>query len=1328
MPELNDKLAQGSTFPLVLLSLCLLVPAHLANGQTLTTGQVIGRVSDPSGAAVAEAKVELRDLSTRTLLTTTTNTQGQYIFPQVTPGSYSVSVTAPGFERSVAPSVGVEVGKTSTININLSIGKVTQVVEVKTLPGAELETLNSTVGNIVGGDEILALPTLERNTTSLLLLQPLAMPQQSTSTLQSSRFGGQVAGARSDQNSFLLDGGEITNPTSGNSDYYKAFSGGPEGSIPTPVESIQEFKVETNNPSGSLNLGGGAQVVLVTKRGSDQFHGSLYEYYRGSALNANRWDANRLGRKRPNVVDNRFGGALGGRALPGSWKSYFYAHFEGRRRSEANFITRLVPTDTLRQGILRFKDNAGNVISYPLQPGNIAAKCGTTGAGTCDPRNLGLNPVISNVSGTGAPGLWQLEPRGNDTSQGDGLNTVGFSAFGKFPVSDNFGLIRVDHSFGSRLRWTGIYRHFREDAGFLRQVDIGGLLPGDVNGVPKVLSAIPRQPRYLVTGLTANITPNVTNDLHFSWLRDWWEWSSLPPFPQVAGISAALVPGGDTVNALVPLNIDTQNSRTRMWNSHGLDFRDDASWLRGNHLFQFGGSFKHTYAFFRRDDGQQNSQKTLQYFMGNTIGGISFPSTVRPPACATSTSANCLPSSQNSSWNNLYAQILGLVDAGTILRARDAQLQLLPQGTDLQNAVRYDQATLYVQDAWHLRPTLTLNYGLAWAATVPPVEDQGKFMITVFPGATGGIVNPRSYLQQRQQAALAGQVFNPPVGFTPIGNTGRTYPFAFVGHNVEPRVAAAWQPNFRGGVLGRLFGGGKTVFRGGYWHFYDRLNGVQTAIDTLQAVGFGQSLLCLAPFSPILSNPDPTKPCKGNSGTAPDTAMRIGTDGSTVPLPPILASVTPPVVPGNALVPGANISFVPNSQVQDPQWKPGSHNTWDFTIQRELPGKSRVEVGYVGHTARNIYQGIDLNQVPFFMVAGGQSFAQAFDALAADPNLTKNQTQFPVAPQPFFETALAGSNKFCVGFANCTAGVASSFSGDVANQRVRNTFNGIQSQFSFGPATNAATQFTNFFYWSSLAKSNYNAAFVSYHIRAYRGLTLDTNFTYSHSLDNVGVNQDTDQAFSNSYDPHYDYGTSGFDRKYVLTVLGVWELPFHGQAAWMKRAMGGWQVAPIVSVATALPLRVLDGSGQEFGQSGFGASSEAIRIGSGGTGADVNHVAPTSGAGSSASGKGSGLNIFADPQNVINEFRAIQLTNDTTSRGGTLRGLPAWNLDLALAKKIPLPKERMSVSFSAQFFNIFNHVTFLDPAVSLQSPQTFGVITTQGNDPRQIQMGLRFDF
>ena len=121
-------------------------------------------------------------------------------------------------------------------------------------------------------------------------------------------------------------------------------------------------------------------------------------------------------------------------------------------------------------------------------------------------------------------------------------------------------------------------------------------------------------------------------------------------------------------------------------------------------------------------------------------------------------------------------------------------------------------------------------------------------------------------------------------------------------------------------------------------------------------------------------------------------------------------------------------------------------------------------------------------------------------------------------------------------------------------------------------------------------------------------------------------------------------------------------------------------------------------------------------------------MAPATGTGSSASGKGSGLNIFANPDAVLKQFRPVQPSVDTTSRGGTLRGFGSWNLDLSIAKKIYLQAERTRLTFSAEFFNTFNHVVFLDPAVNLQSPQTFGVITTQGNDPRQIQLGLRFDF
>lgn len=1309
----------------ILLFIVIFLSEHAGLAQTLTTGQVLGQVSDPSGAVVPHASVTLRDRSTSAVRTTATDTAGQYTFAQVVPGSYSLTVVAGGFAQSVVPLISVGVGRTSTINVNLRLGQQSELVEVRSTPGAELQTLDSTVGNTVGSNELLALPTIERSTTSLLLLQPLAMPQQSTSTTQASRFGGQVAGARSDQNSFLLDGGEITNPTSGNTDYWKAFSGSPEGSIPTPVESIQEFSLETNNPSGPLTLGGGAHVVMVTKRGTDAYHGSLYEYYRGAVLNANRWDANFLGRARPNIVDNRFGGSFGGHVLSDSWKSYFYVNYEGRRRSDAAFITRLVPTDTMRQGMLRFFDasGSGTPVSYPLQPGNISSLCGITGTNSCDPRanalgtRAGLNPAMRQ--------LWSLMPAGNDPSIGDRLNTIGFSAYSKFPVTTNLGIVRFDHAFNPKLQWTASYRHYTEDAGIARQADIGGIVRNDVRGAPTILSTIPRQPRYLVTGVTSNFTQYLTNDFRLSWLRDYWQWIDLPPFPQLPSITpAALVPGGDSVNTqIVPVNIDTQNSRTRKWNSHGLDLRDDVSWLRGKHLLRFGGSFKHTWAYFQRDDGQQNNQTTLQYFLGtvNNLGGVTIPASSRPPTCSTTVTTNCLPSSQTANWNNLYAQMLGLVDGASILRARDAGLNLRPQGTDLSETVRYNQATVYAQDSWRVGSTFTVTYGLAWEASIPPVEDNGKFMMAV--DSNNNLVSPRDYLEKRRQAALAGQVFNPPIGFVPIGKTGRKYPFDFVKGNFAPRVSAAWQPNFESGVLGRLFGRGKTVFRGGYWHFYDRLNGVQTAIDPLQAVGFGQALLCQGPGL----NAATTVDCRGSSGVTPSTAFRVGVDGSTIVLPPLASTLATPVVPGTTgSVPpaGANIPFVPNSFLLDPQWKPGSHNQWDFTIQREI-GNGRIEVGYVGHTASNIYMGIDLNQVPFFMTAGGQSFAQAFDTVAQ-----ALRSGSAVTAQPFFETALAGSTKFCGGsFANCTAGVVSSFSSAFTNQQARNVFNGIQSAFKLGPATQAATQFTNFFYWSSVARSNYNAGFVSYRVRAYHGLTLDANLSYGHSLDNTGVNQDTDRAFTNSYKPDYDYGTSVFDRKLVFTALGVWQVPLHSLTGWVNRVVGGWQIAPIISISSGLPLRVLDGSGQEFGQTSLGEVSEAIRTGSGSTGGSRHNVTTTTGCGSSANPAtgGTGLNIFADPGAVCGLFRPIQLSTDTTSRGGTLRGLGAWNVDLSLVKNIQVT-EKIKLTLSSEFFNVFNHVNFLDPAMSLQSPQTFGVLTTQANDPRQVQLGLRIDF
>jgi hypothetical protein len=340
-----------------------------------------------------------------------------------------------------------------------------------------------------------------------------------------------------------------------------------------------------------------------------------------------------------------------------------------------------------------------------------------------------------------------------------------------------------------------------------------------------------------------------------------------------------------------------------------------------------------------------------------------------------------------------------------------------------------------------------------------------------------------------------------------------------------------------------------------------------------------------------------------------------------------------------------------------------------------------------------------------------------------------------VTPQPFLESALAGSSFCAAPNTSCTAGVVAKFKSSFTNQQVTTVWNGIQPSFNFGPATAATKQVSStFFYWASAGWANYNAGFVSYRTRSFQGLTLDANLTWAHSLDTRGLNQDFDTAASNSFDLNYGYGTSIFDRKFVFNLLAFYELPFgkHGRGV-LNYAIRGWSIAPIVNISSGLPLKVLTGSGQEFGQGGSTNSAGAIlmtpdtfgnSVHSGVTGDPSTQV----GVNSDPAHGGAGLNLFANPAAVFASFRPAMVGIDTTSGGGgQLRGLPRWNVDLALSRKFRFT-ERWSTTFSAQLFNAFNVVQFADPSVSLQSPQTFGVLSTQLNSPRVVQLGLHIDF
>src|SRR5260370_10798066 len=391
---------------------------------------------------------------------------------------------------------------------------------------------------------------------------------------------------------------------------------------------------------------------MVTRRGSNQFHGAVYEYLQNNVLIANSWDRNSSGRPNPALRDNRFGGRLGGPI----WKdkTFFFVHYEGRRFVSSTDITRRVPSDLLKAGVLQFpikvcnaacqldpvatppvpQLGAFNLNGSPVAVNGVTyqpATCGTALVpAPCDPRNgsnglpLGLNPAIAAV--------WALEPTGNQPSCGtavpsDGLNTLCFDAPVGTPLSENFGVIRLDHQISSKWQFSASYRYDRTTFAAPVQVDIGGLLKGDTKGQPVSTAQRPLAPRYLVTNLTGQITSHLTSQSTFDYLRHWWQWATFSPsiipsphgFAQPNRLNAALSILGEGIGTgMQPINVDTQNARSRLWNGKDYNFSENLSWVKGNHLIQFGGRSEWQRCYNRREDKVAGGLTSVAF----TIGGL----------------------------------------------------------------------------------------------------------------------------------------------------------------------------------------------------------------------------------------------------------------------------------------------------------------------------------------------------------------------------------------------------------------------------------------------------------------------------------------------------------------------------------------------------------------------------------------------------------------------------------------------------------------------------------------------------------------------------------
>lgn len=1267
---------------LIILSVVLSV---VAVAQAQSTASIAGKVIDHQGASVSGATIELIDTATNQARTQETTSDGQYLFTAVPPAVYKITVTKQGFRQAVISSLKVDIGKSHTADVALEVGDVSAVVEVTTA-GVELQRLDATVGNVLGGDALKLMPSLTRDATTLILLQPMVTPRSNDEGT-----GGQVAGARSDQNTFQLDGGDASSNTEGNGAYNSNFIGEPHAAIPTPQESLEEFRVSTNNQNAAFGRSAGGQVSMVTKRGTNELHGSAYWYHQNDNLNANTFTRNRVGQLDPELKDNRFGFTLGGPIIKD--KTFIFGHYEGRRFPQFGERARLVPTETLRQGILRFRDAAGNVVSY-----NLATSTQCAG-GRCDPRGIGISPVIRSIYG--------LMPAGNDTSVGDGLNTIGFRTTIPFTLKEEFVVGRIDHNISSNWQFMTSYRYGHTDVASLAQIDITK---------SQATAARPLEPRYLVVGLVGSITPQLTNDFRFNWLRHWWEWGTAKANPPVAGTAAAVAIAGEAVSNQnfpdEPINIDTQNARTRVWNGHDYGFQDNVGWVRGNHNIQFGGKYLHQKFLHVRDDRVIGALASPVY-QADDGSFVTTPAGFRPPDCGAGVTTNCLTSGDVTRWNRLYAGTLGIIDRATALLTRDAQLQPNPPGTPLIENVKVKAFELYVNDTWRITPSLTFSYGLAYNVQMPPFEEEGKQTLMV-TGANNEILDARTYLDRRREAALRGEVYNPDIGFMPVRELGRKYPYDPDWNNFGPRLALAWSPSVQNGFFGRILGDRKSVIRGGYSVSYDRVNGVGIVMVPILGVGYGITTTCSAP--------NVGNVCQGaGNPTDAASAFRIGVDGSAVnlaPLPPATLPIRPTI----------NSPFEFLSFQIDPKRKVGSSQAFDVTFQRELPGNMLLEVGYVGRRSKNLYQGLELNQVPFFMKdkVSGQTFAQAFDAVAA-----AIRTGAAVTAQPFFENSVTGSAYCAAPFPNCTAGLVDSFSSEFENGFVFDLVSGISSDFVFGPMVNE--QILSNYMISDLGRADYNAGFISLQKRLSRGLTFGLNYTLARSQDQIGINQNSLLAASNAFDLDFDYGPSIWDRRHTFNGYWYYQLPFgRGRDGWAEKLLGGWHVSGIFTAASGLPLDFNQGSFQEFGQGGiFGNGSAMVPVSGNNFSSSVHRgVTGSNGIGTAAGGSGAGLNIFANPEQVYNSFRRIRLSEDTNRLRGVIRGLPSWNLDLSVGKLTRIT-ERVGVRFTADFSNLFNRVQFADQnivSLDFTNPASFGVLTTQVNSPRFIQLGARLEF
>ena len=1258
--------------------------------QTGNVGSIHITVVDPTEAAIPEAVLELRDLGTNETRTAVSQANGAYTFPSLPFGLYQLTITAKGFQREVYQSVQVQTGRATEVRSTLQIGATTETVQVEADATPLIEPTSTTLATTIDTKQVVNLPIQGRNVFNLAFTvpgfaaAPLAIVSQTTLSQGPQDNTIPTSGTYNG-----LPGGAITGATldgvPGISSRFKSagFSYGTVVVQPR-LENIAEMTVQT----GTMDLSGGAgtsslQIALVTRRGTNTFHGRLFEDFRNTSLNANRWINNARSLPREIIKLNDFGGSIGGPIIKD--KLFFYAAMAASVSPLTRVSNAMVLSPSAQQGLFSYRTASG-----ALQTVDVLQVAGTAGFPNRVHSNIAQQfTKINSVLGNGT-----LIPTSDPN-----LFTLSHLVSAKQTIL--YPTLRLDYSLNQDMRFSLSYNQTRTECtscnvptwpGGINPYDAGAVNPNNriisLSYDWSVRPTLINQFRAGFTGQYSNFNPeNRGVDLSTVHTQNW-----------AYGTSAVAL-GRLPVSSFYPV----------------LSANDSLIWQKGAHSFTMGGSW------WREQDHYWNSPSGFPRY---TFG----INTQDPVASAFNTalgSAGVVPL-QNS--QALYATLVGRISGVSTTRPLDFKTkQYQPFGQYNLNELQ-QQAGFFFQDRWRLSPNLTLNWGLRWELMFDNHDVQGDYTSS---RSVADLWGPTTLGAPFQPGALGG--IQDPQMIAAVHH----YKSDFV--NPQPAVGIAWSPSQTGGLLGALMGKGRTVIRAGFaLRNYNEGQQNFWAFGSSSGAFFYQNLSLTANpaqtpgnFTPgSLHIGDPLPPYLGAPATWQQQISQAATTFTTVTpwgFNPNLRSpyaqewnigVQRQIGSGSAL----EVRYVGNRALRS--WLAHNINEVNIFENGFLKEFQNARGNLAANRANGRGSSFANNGLP------GQAslpiLAAAFGGTTgANYTNATYLTQLDTGAAGGMANNIAGNqaficNMFGATFSPCAArGVTGPGAGYPINFWQVNPY-----------ATGRAVQFLD-----SSGSSNYHAMQIEFRQRPVHGAQFNVNYTWAHAMGLMAQNAIQGQAtgpqlYYSNRNFRLNYAPSAFDIRHVVHIAGTYDLPFGRGKRFLQgsrvvdKIVGGWTIGTVTAFQTGSPV-VLNGGYLTMNEKDPGVVFQ--------NGLTVDQVQSSIGVHKT----GSPWAYFIDPKYISGSGQADYTKIAPQNVAGQygyhpyLYGPNWYNIDMSVMKTIPI-RESLRFTFQGAFLNALNHPTF-GPVTSGASVaniqnQTFGQTTGGPSGPRVVEFRANLEF